>query len=69
MRGLFTLVLGENTIDDTAMMQQQMSMGMQAPEASKAYTMAKENLDLVMYRWFMPDMEGSCVNLLKQKVG
>jgi hypothetical protein len=45
-RGLFTLVLGENTVDDYANMQAQMTMGMQG-DAGKAFTMERENLDLV----------------------
>ena len=45
-RGLFTLVLGENTVDDYANMQAQMTMGMQG-DVGKAFTMERENLDLV----------------------
>mmetsp|Transcript_33045 Transcript_33045/g.55307 ORF Transcript_33045/g.55307 Transcript_33045/m.55307 type:complete len:257 (-) Transcript_33045:511-1281(-) len=68
MRGLFTLVLGENTVDDTAIMQQQMTMGMNGADPSKAYQIEKDNIDMVAYRWFMPDMERHCVSLLKHKL-
>jgi hypothetical protein len=45
-RGLFQLVLGENTVDDYANMQAQMTMGMQG-DVGKAFTTERENLDLV----------------------
>lgn len=68
LRGLFSIVLGENTIDDTQMamqMQQQMATGI---DTSKAYLAEKENLDLVQYTWAIEKAEQSVAILLKRKI-
>lgn len=67
LRGVFTLVLGENSVDDYAQMQEQMSMGMQ--DAGRAFTMERDNLDLVDHKWLLPFSERHCVKMLKEKLG
>lgn len=66
LRGVFTLVLGENSVDDYAAMQEQMSMGMQ--DAGKAFNMERDNLDLVDHKWLLPFSERHCVKMLKEKL-
>lgn len=65
-RGLFQLVLGENTVDDYANMQAQMTMGMQG-DVGKAFTTERENLDLVDHEWYMPNVEQGCITTLKRR--
>jgi len=68
LRGLFSIVLGENTIDDTQMamqMQQQMATGM---DTSKAYVAERENLELIQHMWALERAEESASMLLKKKL-
>merc|ERR1711871_1700479 len=57
LRGLFTLVLGQdNETDDARMMQQQMGGGMMggpghAPDVNKMYADERANLGLVQHAW------------------
>ena len=53
LRGLLILVLGEVTFDDTQIMQQQMAMGMDAPNAFKT---EKDQMELVTHRWILPQI-------------
>lgn len=67
LRGLYSIVLGENSdMDETKMMQQQMSMGMgggpAAPDMGKVYKAEKENLDIVFHEQISPE-----IRLLKPK--
>eukprot|EP00238_Polyblepharides_amylifera_P002701 CAMPEP_0196580964 /NCGR_PEP_ID=MMETSP1081-20130531/31752_1 /TAXON_ID=36882 /ORGANISM="Pyramimonas amylifera, Strain CCMP720" /LENGTH=259 /DNA_ID=CAMNT_0041901023 /DNA_START=60 /DNA_END=839 /DNA_ORIENTATION=- len=66
LRGVFSIVLGENSIDDYANMQNQMQMGMQ--DAPKAYTMERENLELVSHTWHLPLVERHCIKMLQEKI-
>merc|ERR550537_1155595 len=69
LRGVFTLVLGENTIDDYANMQAQMSMGMgPGQDAGKAFATERDNLDLVEHNWLLPFSERHCEKMLKEKL-
>ena len=53
LRGLLSLVLGEATFDDTQIMQQQMAMGMDTPNAFKT---EKDQMELVTHRWILPQI-------------
>jgi len=63
MRGLYSIVLGAGaTTDDTAMMQQQMGMGMQqqpgqAPDMGKLFQAEAENMQIVDHVWFLDAAE------------
>ena len=50
LRGVFNLCLGENTLDDTQAMQQQMAMGM---NTEKAFASVKENLDMLDHEFVL----------------
>jgi len=68
LRGLFSLVLGENTVDDTQMamqMQQQMATGM---DTGKAYVAEREGLDLIDHEWALNDVDKTVVSVLKRKL-
>ena len=68
LRGLFSIVLGENTIDDAQMamqMQQQMATGM---DTSKAYVAERENIELIQHVWALEKAEESVSVLLKKKL-
>ncbi|KAK3240899.1 hypothetical protein CYMTET_49303 [Cymbomonas tetramitiformis] len=67
LRGLFSIVLGENTIDDTQIMQQQMTMGV--GDAPKAYIQERENLELLKHQWILPVVEKYTEKLLMDKLG
>jgi len=61
LRGLTSIFLGEtNLVDDAALMQQQMTMGMGAggpQEIYKVYQSEKENLELVRHEWDVENVE------------
>lgn len=63
MRGLHTLVLGAGAeTTDTAMMQQQMGMGMQQqpgqpPDMAKLFAAESENMQIVEHTWFLDAAE------------
>lgn len=63
LRGVFQLCLGENTIDDAQMMQQQMAMGM---DTSKAFVAVKENLEMLKHEWMMHVAERRAERLLRR---
>ena len=68
LRGLFSIVLGENTIDDAQMamqMQQQMATGI---DTSKAYVAERENIELIQYVWALAKAEESTAALLQLKL-
>eukprot|EP00241_Pyramimonas_parkeae_P010326 CAMPEP_0114235188 /NCGR_PEP_ID=MMETSP0058-20121206/6112_1 /TAXON_ID=36894 /ORGANISM="Pyramimonas parkeae, CCMP726" /LENGTH=234 /DNA_ID=CAMNT_0001346923 /DNA_START=121 /DNA_END=825 /DNA_ORIENTATION=+ len=69
LRGVFTLVLGENSVDDYANMQEQMSTGMGAgADAGRAFKQEAENLDLIQHAWLLPFSERHCEKMLQEKL-
>lgn len=63
--GVRSLVLGDQAVDDTQLMQQQMQMGM---DTSKAFSTEKEALSLLRYEYFMPQAEERAETRLRQLV-
>ena len=59
LRGVFNLVLGQNTIDDTQLMQQQMAMQMGGPgqDANKMFGAEKQALEMTGHMWVLPMTE------------
>mmetsp|Transcript_42062 Transcript_42062/g.51001 ORF Transcript_42062/g.51001 Transcript_42062/m.51001 type:complete len:260 (+) Transcript_42062:177-956(+) len=68
LRGVFSLVLGENTIDDTQIMQQQMMMGPNEQQAAAAYAQERDNLELLDHHWVLPTVESVTARLLRSKL-
>jgi hypothetical protein len=65
LRGVFNLCLGENTLDDTQAMQQQMAMGM---NTEKAFAAVKENLDMMEHEFVLYVAERRAERLLRRLV-
>jgi len=61
LRGINSLVLGDNVADDASMMQDQMNMQMGAAmgqqDVPKLFQAEKENLELVPHEWELRDIE------------
>ena len=71
LRGLFSVVLGENTIDDTQFamqMQMQQQMAASGMDTSKAYVQERENLELIQHAWALQNAEESAAAILKKKL-
>ena len=62
LRGVFSLCLGENTLDDAQAMQQQMAMGM---DTNKAFGAVKESLDMLQHEFLLHVAEGRAERLLR----
>ena len=72
LRGLFSLVLGENAADDAQLMQQQMTGGMAAVAApgvdmGKLFKDESENLELVTHDDALKDAENTLLNRFSSK--
>lgn len=65
LRGVQSLVLGESTVDDAQLMQQQMQMGM---DTSKSYTIEKEGIELIRHEWVLPVAERQAEQRLRRLV-
>ena len=65
LQGITNLLLGEGTVDEGRMMQQQMNMQMGmmgggmagAPDMRKMWSLEKENLELLAVKWNLKDAE------------
>lgn len=65
LRGLLSVALGEETVDDAALMQQQMQMGM---DTNQAYKAEKDALEHMPHEWALPGMEASAERFLRAAV-
>jgi hypothetical protein len=66
LRGLFSLILGEeNAMDDT---QRMMQMGGFGLDASKNLGAEKDSLDIVQHKWVMPKFEQRAESVLRKLV-
>ena len=67
LRGVFSLILGENNeTDDAKMMQQQMQMGGAmggGPDVAKMFQGERENLELVHHKWAVEEAEARLLTL------
>lgn len=69
LRGLRSLIFrGQETVDPTNMMAQQMQMGLGA-EPAKAIQMQAQNLELAKHEWRMEKMEEVTATMLKTRLG
>ncbi|MBA0753817.1 hypothetical protein Gogos_020343 [Gossypium gossypioides] len=67
LRGLFSLILGEeNAMDDT---QRMMQMGGFGFDPSKSLSAEKDGLDIVQHEWALPKFEHRAEAVLKKLVG
>jgi len=60
LRGLISIVLGDNVIDDAQLMQEQMQGGMggaSPADTSKIYQSERENLELIKHEWELENVE------------
>jgi hypothetical protein len=63
LRGVFSLILGDNEADEAKLMEMQMSGGMAGGPGQPAQDMGKvfqahgENLEMVRHKWIIPDAE------------
>lgn len=64
--GVRSLVLGDQAVDDTQLMQQQMQMGMM--DNSKAASQEREALSLLKHSYGMPQAEEQARSLLQSKL-
>lgn len=66
LRGLFTLILGEeNAMDDT---QRMMQMGGFGADPTKNLSAEKDGLDIVQHEWTLPKMEKKAEEVLRKLV-
>ncbi|CAH2078261.1 unnamed protein product [Thlaspi arvense] len=66
LRGLFSLILGdENAIDDT---QRMMQMGGFGFDASKSLSAEKDGLDIIQHEWALPRFEHRAESVLRKLV-
>jgi len=69
LRGLRSLIFrGQETVDPTDMMAQQMHMGL-GMEPGKAIQMQAQNLELMRHEWRLSKVEEATAAMLKQKLG
>eukprot|EP00249_Psilotum_nudum_P005780 c19205_g1_i1 orf=201-953(+) len=67
LRGLFSLILGEeNATDDTQRMMQMGQMGGFGVDPSKTLGAEKDGLDLIQHEWALPRLEQEAEVILKQ---
>lgn len=66
LRGLFSLILGEeNAQDDTQRMMQMSGFGF---DATKSLSAEKDSLDIIQHEWVLPKMERRAEEILKKLV-
>nr|CAD1831234.1 unnamed protein product [Ananas comosus var. bracteatus] len=66
LRGLFSLILGEeNAVDDT---QKMMQMGGFGFDASRSLAAEKDSLDIIQHEWTLPKMEQRAEEVLRKLV-
>ena len=66
LRGLFSLILGEeNAVDDT---QRMMQMGGFGFDPSKGLSAEKDNLDITQHDWALPNFEQRAEAVLRKVV-
>lgn len=63
LRGVFSLALGANELDDAQAMQQQMAMGM---DTGKAFASVKENLEMLRHEFMLHVAERRAARLLRR---
>ncbi|KAJ8479000.1 hypothetical protein OPV22_022727 [Ensete ventricosum] len=67
LRGLFSLILGEeNAMDDTQRMMQMSGFGF---DPSKSLGAEKDSIDIIQHEWALPKMEKRAEDVLKKLVG
>ncbi|KAK9151440.1 hypothetical protein Syun_009749 [Stephania yunnanensis] len=67
LRGLFSLILGEENATDDA--QRMMQMGGFGFDPSKSLSAEKDGLDIVQHEWALPKFEKRAENVLRKLVG
>lgn len=68
LRGLFSLILGEENATDDAQRLMQSQMAMQMGDPSKMLSAEKDALDLLQHEWVVPASEGRAANVLRQRL-
>jgi len=72
LRGLFSLILGEENAQDDAqkLMQTQMAMQMggMGAEPNKVLTAERDGLELLQHEWVTPQAEGRALDVLKKRL-
>jgi len=62
LRGVFTLLMGENDSDDMRVMQQQMQGAQGPPDPGKAFQKESEELQIVKHKWELESVETVLLN-------
>lgn len=65
---LFNIFLGDVAVDDTQMMQQQMSMQSQQVDLAKTYKGERDGLELLEHKWILPLMQTLACSVLKDQI-
>ena len=65
---LFNIFLGDVAVDDTQMMQQQMSMQSQQVDLAKTYKAEREGLELLQQKWILPQMQAEACSVLRDQI-
>lgn len=65
---IFNIFLGDVAVDDTQLMQQQMSMQSQQVDLAKTYKGERDGLELLEHKWILPLMQTLACSVLKDQI-